>query len=114
MVNRHNLEKVQYARRRVAALAQDVLDGRLSILLAAQELSRLQRDADVPDDDEDFVAFVAIDSETDHLPVAPRVRPLWDPAALKVKDEAIARAETWARDFGLEACRNLVSRFGTA
>jgi hypothetical protein len=68
----------------------------------------------VSDEDEDFLAFVAIDSETDHLPVAAHVRPLWDAEALRGKDQDIARAEAWARSVGLEACRNLVSRFGTA
>ena len=113
-MNRYDFGAVESARRRVAQVAQDVLAGHLDIFTAAQELSRLRHDVDVGEDDEDFLAFVLIDSETDHLPIAERVRPLWDATALREKDKDIARADAWAREFGIPACVNLVSRFGTA
>lgn len=64
----------------------------------------------VRDGDESYDAFRLISSETDHLPVG-QERQYWEPAALARKDQEIARAELWAREFGLGACRELADRF---
>ena len=61
--------------------------------------------------DSDAVDFIVINSDTDHLPLGPE-RQYWAADALKAKDQEIARAEEWARQFGLETCRRLVQRFG--
>jgi hypothetical protein len=108
-MGRHDLESVETARRRAASIAREVLDGRQPILAAAVLIARLRDDADIPADDPDFTAFVLIASETDHLPLGAE-RQYWAEEALREKDREIARADR-ARGFGLEACRNLVSRF---
>jgi hypothetical protein len=67
----------------------------------------------VSPDDEDFLVFVAIDSETDGLPIGP-VRDRWLAAALAEKEDAIERARDWAREFGLESFSRIVSGLGAA
>ncbi|HVR64908.1 MAG TPA: DUF2489 domain-containing protein [Polyangia bacterium] len=103
--------EIQAARAEVVNLARRVLSGDLSILLAARELSRLRFSVGGDEWDPDFIQFVAIDSETDHLPVG-QARQHWASEALVEKDEEIARAEAWARDGGLTACQRLLDRFG--
>lgn len=113
-MTRINLVIVEDARRRAAALAQDVLDGNLPLLAAAPDITRLLHTGELSEDDKDLRAFVVIDSETDALPVTPQARALWDADVLREKEKEIEKAELWAREFGLQACRNLVSRFATA
>jgi len=54
--------------------------------------------------------FVAIDSETDHLPVDLERRN-WSIKALERKDSEIANYELSARNDALETCRKLIKRF---
>lgn len=104
-------DEIRAARAKVVDLARRVISGDLSILLAARELSRLRFSVGGDEWDPDFIQFVAIDSETDHLPIGP-VRRHWAPDALVEEDQEIARAEAWAREGGLLACKRLIDRFG--
>lgn len=61
--------------------------------------------------DPDFVIFVAIDSETDHLPLG-RVRELWSPDVLMEKDRELAAYELRVKKEALAACQVLITRFG--
>lgn len=98
-------------RKKVAFLVSQVLVGKLSILEASRELSKLVYEIDVDERDEDFLIFIAIDSETEHLPIG-EVRKMWSKEALWKKESEITNSEKWAREIGLKACRNLLSRFG--
>jgi hypothetical protein len=97
--------------RQVASLAAAILDGREPIVANAARMSGLLSHLDLPLDDEACIAFVAIGSETDHLPVG-SARQHWDPKALAKKDQEIARAEEWAKGLALAACDSLLKRFG--
>src|SRR5258708_27687435 len=57
------------ARARAVRVALDALAGDMSPILAARELASLRSSVKVDDDDPDFLRFVAIDSETDALPL---------------------------------------------
>jgi hypothetical protein len=103
-------EAVAYARREAAEIASQVLAGRLDYILGARQLVGLRFSVDVAEDDPDFLAFVAIDSETDALPFG-RVRERWDGSALARLEPELARAREWARGFGEGAFRNVVARF---
>ena len=99
------------ARTRAVDVSRQVIDGKLSILLAARELNGLLRDAGLSDEDEDLMDMVLIDSETDHLPLELPVRSLWNEQALEGKDSDIRRSEKWASEFGIDTCRRLIARF---
>jgi hypothetical protein len=63
--------------------------------------------------DEDLTTFVAIDSETDALPVG-HVRQHWSAEALARKDVEIRHAEELYRQVALEAAGRLTKRFAWA
>ena len=98
---------------RIAALeaADAVVGGRLGIIEGCRRLQALVLDL-VPDSrvDDDCVVFIAVDSETDDLPIG-SARQYWDPAALCREDEKIERAEAMYRDEVVSACRNVINRF---
>jgi hypothetical protein len=103
-------EYVALQRRRVGALARDILDGKLDILEGAREIVRLRHELEVPEDDPDLNAFVVIESETDALPIG-RQREHWAVDVLARREPELADARKWAFEIAKEECRNLVARF---
>lgn len=93
------------------AIAERVLRGELDFVMGARLLADLRSKVGVPSDDADFMTFVAIDSEIEGLPIGP-VRERWKPEALVENADAVDRAQRWAREFGEQAFRNVVRRFG--
>lgn len=87
-----------------------MLDGRLSFLIGSRRLAALRHETDTAADDTDFMVFVAIDSETDALPLG-AVREHWDQSALARLEPEIKKAEYWASTVGADACRSLIARF---
>lgn len=103
----------EYARtvcRQVVGTAQAMLDGRLSFLIGSRYLAALRHEINASADDADFLIFVAIDSETDALPLG-AVREHWDQDALARLDPKIKEAERWASAVASDACRSLLARF---
>ena len=88
-----------------------MLDGQLSFLIGSRRLAALHHEIDAADDDADFLIFVAIDSDTDALPLG-AVREHWDQDALARLEPEIEEAELWATNVGTDACRSLIARFG--
>lgn len=88
-----------------------MLDGQLSFLIGSRRLAALRHEIDTAGDDADFTVFVAIDSETDALPLG-AVRDHWDQDALARLEPEIEEAERWAASAGADACRSLIARFG--
>ena len=97
---------VDDAPERAIALAGRVLAGELGVIEGCRALSSMgwEFGADITDQ---FSPFVAIDSETDDLPVGV-VRNLWDVDALARKDLRIDRCEQLYRTQALESCRVLI------
>jgi len=102
---------ISRSRREAVAVARGVLAGRRDPIVSARELARLRFSLGVNDDDPDFTCFVAIDSETDALPVGPE-REQWSAEALERLEPDIANARTWAVTYGRLAFENVVRRFG--
>lgn len=101
-------------RSRLVSLAQAMLDGELSFFEgAAQVLIIKNRLSGIADRDPDFDVFVVIQSETDHLPHEAQ-HSLWPQAALAELEPEFRRTEEWAKSFAPQACRNLITRFGTS
>jgi hypothetical protein len=113
------LELTQYAtheeyarsvRRQVVSTAQAMLDGRLSFLIGSRRLAALRHETEAATHDADFLIFVAIDSETDALPLG-AVQEHWHPGALARFQPEIEEAEHWASTVGADACKSLIARF---
>lgn len=104
-------EYVRSVRQKIVSTAQAMLDGQLSFLIGSRRLAALRHETDMAADDADFTVFVAIDSETDALPLG-AVREHWDQDALARLEHEIEEAEHWASTAGADACRSLIAKFG--
>jgi hypothetical protein len=101
---------VASVRKRVVETARSMLNGDLNFLEGARILVDLRHKAAVRDDDSDFMAFVAIDSEIDDLPIG-SVRQYWPQDVLEKLEPEYRKAEAWAKEFGSLACESLIRRF---
>jgi len=93
----------------IRARALDLIEGRLSVIESARALSKLTFWSGLKDDP-DLTNFVAIDSETDTLPVG-EVRKYWARHALELEDVEIAKAEELYRTTAIESAQRLAERF---
>jgi hypothetical protein len=98
------------ARERLVLLCRQMLIGELSFFEGAIEVCSLRSSVGVPHTDPDLLAFVAIESETDHLPPH-HVQNQWASAALLRLQADFEQTETWAKEFASQACQNLIKRF---
>ena len=97
----------EWEQKRVKEISKAVLDGQLSILEGTRALRSLAfTDAIANEDDRNLI--IAIESETDDLPIGD-VRHLWAPTALAEKDVEIRRCEALWREDVLAACRRILS-----
>ncbi len=104
-------EYVAMQRRRVVELARNILAGGIDVLDGSSKIASLRGELDIDLDDDDLMAFVAVESETDALPVGAEALN-WSPEALARKQPELERARSWAIDVVREPCQNLVARFG--
>lgn len=103
-------EYVEKKRKRVYELAKGMLDGTVHYLEGAIELSSLRHEVEVAEDDQDFIAFTAVASEIDHLPIGVQ-RQYWSKEALERHEPEILESIKWAKDFSLNQCKSLMERF---
>ena len=109
-------ERSAYLRGKVVAICEAILRSEMGAIPGSRILNRLEFDllhhgaSGCFDRDEDFIPFVAIDSETDHLPVDWE-RQNWSTEALERKDQEIATAEERAKEVVFPACKKLIERF---
>jgi hypothetical protein len=96
-----------FVRGKIIAICEAILNEEIGVIAGSRILNRLEFeliDYSVGkfDRDKDFIPFVAIDSETDHLPVN-RERADWSAEALARKDKEIAESEALYRDSAFAA-----------
>jgi len=104
-----------FVRGKIVAVCQAILNEEMGVISGSRILNRLEFELiECPrgqfDRDNDFTPFVAIDSQTDHLPVD-RERANWSAEALLRKDKEIAESEAFFKESAFAACRNLIARF---
>lgn len=94
---------IEQTRERIGVAAKAMLSGECSYIEGARTICELFQRARIDQFAEPFVTFVAIDSETDAVPVA-KVREQWHPDA-KIKFETEwSKAESYAKSVGEPAC----------
>lgn len=96
-------------RGKIVAICEAVLREEVGVIVGARRLKGFGHEL-CGDHDEDFLGFVAIDSQTDHLPVD-QERHNWGAGALERKDKEIAEAEALYKEEAFAACRKLIGRF---
>ena len=98
--------------RRIHARAQDFLDGRLGVILAARAFQPLVIWTHA-EADPDLAVFLRIDEESSSLPVG-AVRERWAPHALVPYDIKITSIEVKWQTAAWDAATNLVRRYAWA
>ena len=98
------------ARQEVVSLCRAMLAQEMAFFEGAIRVCSLRSSLGVNEDDSDLMAFVAIESETDHLPPH-HTQKLWSAVALQRLQPEFEKTEVWAKAFASEACKNLIERF---
>jgi hypothetical protein len=101
---------VALVRAQVSTVALEMLDGKIPFIEGAIKLSLLRYEAEVGNEDKDFMVFVTIASETDNLPIG-ESKKLWSVEAIERHKLDIEKATEWAKRFGIPACNSLIQRF---
>jgi len=109
MLNRRNEEEVREWSAEVLRISRSLLEGKIGVIVASRALASLG--SELGGMDTDFVPFVGIASETDHLPVGDERRH-WAEDALRRKDAEMAQAEAFYQSAAISGCEQLVSRYG--
>ena len=103
-----------FIRGKIVAICEAILDEEISVIAGSRRIHsfEFELDDDLDDDEsyKDLRPFIAIDSETQHLPVNWERRN-WSADALERKDKEIAEAEAFYKDMAFAACRKLIARF---
>jgi hypothetical protein len=103
-----NAIDIEQSRERIGMTAKAMLSGECSYIEGVRTICGLLPGARIDQFAEPFVTLVAVDSETDAVPVG-RFRELWHPDA-KIKFEAKwNEAENYAKSVGEPACRAAIA-----
>jgi hypothetical protein len=105
----YNNEHQQRASNQIVTIARSILSGELGIIAGARQINGWRFDVRA-EHDPDFLFFVGLDSETDHLPIG-ESRQHWSAEALRAKDAEIAQYESFYRTRALEACKSLIQKY---
>ena len=98
------MDQKQRTRLEMIETLEQMLANELSFIEGSRALSVLLHSADVDRLSDPFVTFVAIDSETDDIPLGD-TRSLWSKQALEQHAAKWRQAEDWARRVGEPASR---------
>ena len=101
---------IKGVRHRVGALAEGMLNGSIDYLEGSVELASLRFKVGVSEFDQDFLSFVGIASEIDHLPIGAS-REHWSPSALERLAPEIESTKEWAKEISLCHLKSLLERF---
>ena len=106
----------KYLRQRKVEVVENVrriLDKSIGIVDGSLNLSRLVNEVSEDQFDEDFMLFIEIASDSDHLPLS-HTRQKFSKETLKKADDEIREIEKHYRERLQEACTKLVHRFSSA
>lgn len=89
--------------------ALGLLEGEIGVIAASRILGRLRDDFSTawPEMGEALIPFVAVDSDTDALPIG-LTREMWAPSALASEDRKIDEAEEYFREPARIACQRVL------
>ena len=104
-----NLETIDTAKSEIRQWCQSMLDGKVSYIEGTRQLLKLVHDAGFDELDDCIIPFIAIDTETDHIPDRD-VRRLWSENAVARAKNSWEDAEAKAKQNGMKACTRLLLR----
>lgn len=95
---------------KISRIAQGLLSGESEFLESVRALSSLRFEVSSDGHDSDFLLFLGIDSQTDHLPI-PAVRAHCAAEWLAKCDEEVRQIAIFYKASVEEACHRLIERF---
>lgn len=101
---------IDKARFGIKAVCLNMVAERVTFVYGARRILELEPEARLGDDDPDIRVFSGICSEADEIP-SPKALKLWSKEAIKQHKHRWDNLEHWAKDYGSEACRNIIARF---
>jgi hypothetical protein len=102
------MDAADTARAEMENAIERAIDAKISFIEAARAVNRLLEPARFDRLSEPFVTFIAIDAETDAIPLA-EVRDQWASAAVAKQKPEWDRAEAWAKEYGEAAFREALA-----
>ena len=97
-------------RERMVKLAANILSGETSVVAGARQMVHLIHQSGLPQFDSDLTIFIAVESESDSLPLG-AARQYWAAEALERADREIEAVEALYRDQILTSCQAIVKRY---
>ena len=98
----------ELARAKIAETLKLMLAGQVSYIEGARIVNGWSHETGIDRLSEPFVTFVAIDSETDCVPLG-KVRDLWASDAVAKHSAEWERSEAWAKQCGEPACHEVLA-----
>ncbi|CAO4196394.1 hypothetical protein [Methylorubrum extorquens] len=99
---------IERCRSEILSTAQRMLDGDCSYIEGSRTILQKLEGARIDSRQRPFVAFSAIDSETDEIPVGNQLEH-WSDASIARFRLNWDAAEAWAQKYGEAACRETIS-----
>jgi hypothetical protein len=103
-----NFDHIVQTRTKIAETAQTMLDDKLSYIEGCRLICDLLRPARLERLEAPFVVFVAVESETDTVPMG-EVRERWHPEAKVRLAQDWENAEQYAKTYCEAACRDAIA-----
>lgn len=103
-----NFDHIVQSRTEIADTAQAMLDGKLAYIEGCRLICSLLEPARLERLEKPFVVFVAVESETDTVPIG-GARERWHPDAKHRLAQDWENAEQYAKTFGEAACRDAIA-----
>jgi hypothetical protein len=97
----------------VVEVASAILHGELGVIEGSRLLCALRFRVSTLDHDPDFLPFIGIDSETDHLPVGEILQHWASDALVRLAPEIRAAENHW-RQWAFTSAQRLIDRFSSA
>lgn len=93
----------------ICSLALKFQSGELGVIAVSRALRRYQTvvEKKSPELAAVLMTFVAVDSETDTLPIG-RIREMWHPSTIVIEDQKIEKAESMYRGTVNSACEKIL------
>lgn len=95
---------------RISEVAREIISGQLGIVLGSRIMVGLIKWLS-REEQKIFLPFIAVESETDDLPLG-EARLRWDRDALARKDREVEAYLERAQDSIYEACQEVLARYG--
>jgi hypothetical protein len=110
-LSKSDFEKINKLKRMAVALSSNIMEGKVGLIAGCIQMGKIAHEIfENPVENEDFVIFIVVSSDTDHLPTEETSK-YWDQEILKEKKKEIDYIENYYKDDVFKACKSIIDRF---